>query len=245
MSAHFEAIVTALVERVRELQRVIARYEETFPQLVDICPITEDTSPHINALLGSEQLPEWDVPEHAGAEPEVTLSEVRYLREENIRLQADNLKYAADKGVLMAEKALLSKQVKELQAKVVYLSEANSKSKRQIAKLVNQHAAGIQKLKEADGPKPREMPDTEPTPSPAHKVSLGGLDLDVDVVATLKGIYYTLLEDGTLPDTRSIMSSSTASQPAVASAFAKYVTAIRALEDTAEVDADAEADHEG
>ena len=68
---------------------------------------------------------------------------------------------------------------------------------------------------------------------------------DVDVVATLKGIYYTLLEDGTLPDTRSIMSSSTASQPAVASAFAKYVTAIRALEDTAEVDADAEADHEG
>eukprot|EP00668_Euglena_longa_P002849 GGOE01003334.1.p1 GENE.GGOE01003334.1~~GGOE01003334.1.p1 ORF type:complete len:117 (-),score=20.45 GGOE01003334.1:314-664(-) len=97
-----EAFTVVLVERVRELQALVACHEELHPELKQLRPAHTEEQLVTNVLDAPEKVPGPTV-EHAID----TMEEVHRLRRDNARLEVENARCTIDKAVWAREKAML------------------------------------------------------------------------------------------------------------------------------------------
>eukprot|EP00667_Euglena_gracilis_P024233 EG_transcript_27743 len=165
-------VVAVLVERVHELQALVARHEELHPELKRLRPADgplpggaterQDFEAKGVDLVTGLQDQGTGTLGHAVEDAITSVTDMHQLRRDNIRLEAENAKHVVDKAVLMRENALLSQQVHDLEAKVFELTEGQSKLRHQLAKANTQRIAATVK------PGPSSAPKKPPLPFPSH-----------------------------------------------------------------------------
>eukprot|EP01006_Ploeotia_vitrea_P022599 TRINITY_DN54999_c0_g1_i1.p1 TRINITY_DN54999_c0_g1~~TRINITY_DN54999_c0_g1_i1.p1 ORF type:complete len:267 (+),score=30.37 TRINITY_DN54999_c0_g1_i1:37-837(+) len=186
-TAVVDSIVQVLVERIKELQEIVSNYEKAFPQLAALHDHNQSNA-RVNATLGIDALPVDSELQNAMRTGEtISVREATVLREENTKLKAENMRLTSERVALTGENKILLAKLKDMEQRLLSLSETNSRLKHQIGKLVDkqtrmQHALPAQKRQ------------------PKTTLTVGGIEMEEEVVNWLKEMYLTLLEEGEIPE---------------------------------------------
>eukprot|EP01065_Artemidia_motanka_P013171 TRINITY_DN17265_c0_g1_i1.p1 TRINITY_DN17265_c0_g1~~TRINITY_DN17265_c0_g1_i1.p1 ORF type:complete len:397 (+),score=82.71 TRINITY_DN17265_c0_g1_i1:64-1191(+) len=126
------------------------------------------------------------------------------LKEQCDRLRASSLKLRADKFALLTDKGLLLDRVRGLEARAVVSAQNSSHYRHSLARAQKQRSALLVGQRPGSAspsaPSPLARPPSVPKPSKeAGLVSVGGVDMEPEVVEWLREMYNVLSTEGAAP----------------------------------------------